>query len=347
MPDFAPTRDRPLRGALIGCGNVALRAHLPLWLADPRFRIEALVEPNPDQAEQARRLAPDTPIHSDPGALWRRNGLDFVDICTPPGSHAGLIEAACRAGLHVFCEKPLVTSPASLPAICRLSEQRGRIVFSVNNWKYAPIWSLALDRVRHGHIGQVRSASIKVLRPPGSGGGAFDWRKDPTVAGGGILLDHGWHNLYLLLMLMGDPPESVCARMEYMNHNGAILEHTVDLSVRFPSGHGRMHLTWNAETRRNTAMVEGDAGTLRLNDDHLILENLNGDRQRWDFSEALSAGSHHLPWMKPVIDAFYQEVCDGPERGANLREARCCSELIDRAYQSCNRGGCELPLSAP
>lgn len=345
MNDFAPSLDRPLKGALIGCGNVALQAHLPLWREDPRFQIEVLVEPNECRAEQVRRLFPDLALHADPAELWRRTDLDFVDICTPPRFHADLIETACRAGLHVLCEKPLVTSAACLPDICRIAERKKRIVFSVNNWKYAPIWNETLARVRRGQIGRVRSASLTVLRPPGSGGGAFDWRKDPAIAGGGILLDHGWHNLYLLLMLMGEAPESVCARMETTDQNGASIEHTVDLSARFPSGNGRLHLTWNAAVRRNTARVQGDLGKLHVNDDHLILET-NGNRRRLDFPEALSAGSHHLAWMRPVIDAFHREVCGGQERGANLTEARRCAALIDLAYRSGRQGGRELTLDS-
>ena len=34
-----------------------------------------------------------------------------------------------------------------------------------------------------------------------------DWRKDPAVSGGGILVDHGWHNFYLMRRLLGDELE--------------------------------------------------------------------------------------------------------------------------------------------
>ena len=33
--------------------------------------------------------------------------VDIVDICTPPGTHAELVEAAAGAGKAIVCEKPL------------------------------------------------------------------------------------------------------------------------------------------------------------------------------------------------------------------------------------------------
>src|SRR5439155_1339150 len=60
-----------------------------------------------------------------PGARWYDSsdalladaGLDFVDIATPPSSHAPLIRGALERGLHVLCEKPLVHSLDELGAL--------------------------------------------------------------------------------------------------------------------------------------------------------------------------------------------------------------------------------------
>src|SRR5208282_1699331 len=131
--------DRPLRGALIGFGNVAVRAHLPVWEGSDHFRIVAVVEPDPERAKLAAQLLPHADLFRETTPLFRRNDLDFVDVCAPSGFHEDLVETARRAGLHVFCEKPLVTSIGGLDRIdgANLS---GSVVFTVNNWKHAPIW---------------------------------------------------------------------------------------------------------------------------------------------------------------------------------------------------------------
>src|ERR1700686_4139611 len=44
--------------------------------------------------------------------LVNRSDVDIVDICTPPGTHAEIAEAAAATGKAVICEKPLAVSYA-------------------------------------------------------------------------------------------------------------------------------------------------------------------------------------------------------------------------------------------
>ena len=134
----------PLRGALIGFGNVAMHAHLPIWRKNKLFRIDAVMEPLPVRALLVRELLPDARIYSRLEPLFAENRLDYVDICTPPCFHTDLMIAACRSGLHVFCEKPLVTSLKDLRRIHQTVNRLNRVIFTVNNWKYAPLWNKAI-----------------------------------------------------------------------------------------------------------------------------------------------------------------------------------------------------------
>ena len=204
-----------LRGAIIGVGNVAIHAHLPTWKASNRFRIDAVLEPYSERAELARDILPRSPIYCEIEPLLAENGLDFVDICAPPCFHGDLILKACRAGLHVFCEKPLITSFESLEEIERAAKDFSRVIFTVNNWKYAPLWMKVIELVRSNRIGAVRSIFLAVLRPSHAGGGVSNWRRCVEIAGGGILLDHGWHQLYLILSIVREPPLLISGHMEY------------------------------------------------------------------------------------------------------------------------------------
>jgi D-apiose dehydrogenase len=324
----------PLRGAIIGLGNVALHAHLPVWQASDAFTIAAIVEPAPERAEMGRRLLPQARIYPSMEALLSENGLDFVDICTPPCFHAELALAACSSGMHVLCEKPLSISTERLKEIQQLAEQTQRVVFTVNNWKYAPLWVKATELIRENQIGTIQSISLNVLRSPNSGGGASAWRKRIEIAQGGILIDHGWHNLYLILSLLQEFPLSMTVRMESSSGSNRGLEETVELKMRFPEAEARLHLTWQASCRRNYGTIVGSKGSLFVNDDHLILHPGDSLPVRFDFSEALSAGSHHPEWMEPVVKNFGREIVEPAYRGANLKETWCCSHLINLAYRS-------------
>jgi len=327
----------PLRGAIIGLGNVAIHAHLPVWQRSEDFTIEAIVEPAPERAEMGRRLLPQARIYPSMESLLSElseNGLDFVDICTPPCFHAELVLAACSSGLHVLCEKPLSISTEELTEIQQLAQQTQKVVFTVNNWKYAPLWVKATELIREKQIGTIQSISLNVLRSPNSGGGASDWRKCIGIAQGGILIDHGWHNLYLILFLLQEFPLSLAVRMEASSGSNTGLEETVDLQMRFPEAEARLHLTWQADCRRNYGTIVGSEGSLFVNDDHLVLHSGDSLPVRFDFSEALSAGSHHPEWMTPVVRNFGREIAEPRYRGANLTETLWCSHLINLAYRS-------------
>jgi len=334
-----------LRGALIGFGNVAVHAHLPLWQESNHFRIEAVLEPAPERIQLAKALLPEARIYSEVEALLADNSLDFVDICAPPCFHADLMLKACQSGLHVFCEKPLVTSLESLRPIEQAANEFERVIFAVNNWKYAPLWTKAIELFAEKRIGAIRSISLTVLRPPDSGGGVSNWRRCPEMAGGGILLDHGWHHLYLILSIMKGLPLFMSARMEYLQENGLELEETVDLTMRFPNAEVRLYLTWQATCRRNYGTIEGDEGTLFINDDHLILGANGVSPIRFDFPEALSSGSHHPEWMKPVVEDFHREIMNVQTRGANLIESKWCAQLTHLAYQSQREGSRPIKVS--
>lgn len=340
----SPEDGKALRGAIIGFGNVAENAHLPVWQRSPHFSIEAVVEPNPERALKAQELLPAARIYRSVEKVLCGNGLDFVDICTPPRFHEDMVLASCRSGLHVFCEKPLTTSVGNLAHIQETASSSQRVVFTVNNWKHAPLWVKTRELIQENRIGAVRSISMNVLRASSSGGGASNWRSDPELARGGIMIDHGWHNLYLILSMVKDAPLSIAARMESSPGCNSGLEETVDVEIRFPKAVAHLHLTWRAPCRRNFGTVVGDRGTLSINDDHILLISNGSPPVRYGFPEPLSAGSHHPEWMNCVVEDFSREVADIRRRGTNLMEARRCIQLIDLAYRSSQDGSCLIEL---
>lgn len=333
MSAHMPSPLRPLRGAIVGFGNVAARAHLPVWREHRRFTIEAVVEPAPERAELAGRMLPGARIYPSLDDMLAESRLDFVDICTPPGFHCAQVLAALGCGLHVFCEKPLAVRPVDLRAIRAAAERAQKVVFTVNNWKYAPLWVTATALVRGGAIGAVRAVALNVLRCTPSGGGASDWRTCAETAQGGIVVDHGWHTIYLLLSLVPEAPLSVAATLT-KPAEPAGLEQTADVLIRFGRADARLHLTWQAACRRNFGTITGDEGTIYINDDHLVLQADGRPPARIDFAAALSAGSHHPEWMKPVIEDFRREIHETGRRGNNLAEACRCASLIHSAYCS-------------
>ncbi len=334
-----------MRGALIGFGNVALHGHLPGWLGRRDVEITAVSDARPERrAERDARL---------PGARWYDSAdelldeadVDFVDICTPPSSHAPLTGHALRRGRHVLCEKPLVVALEELDPLTRLAATTGRVLHAVHNWHHAPIIRRAQELIQDGALGPVVRVVWHTLRTrpaavadPGAG----NWRVDPTLAGGGVLTDHGWHVVYVLRRWLGEDPTSVSASLETRRHLGLAVEDTAVVRLGFPTASAEILLTWAADVRANWAELTGEDGTIELQDDTLVLRR-DGETRRWACPPALSDGSTHADWFAPVVSQFVEEI-HGVSHSSNMAEAALCTAVESAARESSRQGGIVLPI---
>lgn len=360
-----------LRGAIIGLGNVAVNGHLPGWEGCERAQIVAAADALESRLVEARWRLPRARLYIEVEALLASEPLDFLDICTPPGTHASLTRLALHRGLHVLCEKPLVLSTDELRLVRRAQVESGRVLHTVHNWLYAPIIKKATDLILEGQIGTVRYISWQVLRrepsisvgpvmgsveacpEPSRGGAAHDprsasrignWRLDPTMAGGGILLDHGWHALYIILRWLCQDPRTISATLEKRAHPEWPVEDTATVQVNFPEAVADIFLTWDASSRGNSAVIEGTRGAIQVDDDILLLTGKSGE-QSWKFEQSLSQGSHHPEWFCQVRDDFLQEISGAERSGENLAMASRCAQLLHLAKESHARGGQHLSVS--
>lgn len=288
--------------------------------------VTAVHEPVSARREAASRAVPSARVYDSLDQLLAsETSLDAVIVCSPPKFHADAVVKSLSAGFHVLCEKPLTLDVEAFARIAETANKAQRAVWSINNWAYSPQWAALLKLVADGRLGKVRTARIEVLRTkPSVSALPGDWRKDPAVSGGGILVDHGWHNLYLLRGLLGETVELVETQLQPLG----LVDEVADLFLRSEGAEGRIHMTWRAQTRANTAFVAGDKGTAALLDDSITVTE-GGRTETLSFGEKLSAGSAHPEWLAAMWPAF-EDAC---ERSAgNLAEAWFCLKTIRAAY---------------
>lgn len=287
-----------------------------------------MAESNSVRREAAARLLPGVaPFSSHAELLSSSVAVDALIVCTPPLYHADAVLAGIRAGLPVLCEKPLTLDPSAFETIRSEAAGKGVTVYSVNNWAYSPQFSRLLDAASSGRLGAIRHAEIRVLRTkPSVSALPGDWRKDPAISGGGILVDHGWHNLYLMRRLLGDELELA---QTVLRPDGAVDE-VATVLLKAPGASGTIHLSWRAGERSNSAFVAGEKGTAELRDDLLTIK-ADGAVEEIRFPEKLSGGSAHPEWLAAMWPAFAAE-CAGRGRGESLAEAAFCLRAIRAAY---------------
>jgi predicted dehydrogenase len=315
-----------LRGAIIGFGAVAANGHWPAYAKSRDVKIVAVVDRTKERRQTARESIPG--VETVSGIEELGAAIDFVDICTPPALHGEPIRAALKRGWNVLCEKPLLLDPGELEAVRALARESGRAVVPVHNWKYAPIIRRATDALRSGAIGQLRELQIETLRIEDCA--AVDpahpnWRRDPAISGGGILMDHGWHAIYLARHWFGADPLAIEAAVHRAT-NG--VEDEAALTLKFLKGSATIFLTWRADRRRNTMRLIGDTGEIAIDD-----ETLKIGAQEVRFESALSAGSHHSDWFAAMLPDVLASFRSPEKARAAFEEAAVCLSVIRRAYE--------------
>ena len=333
-----------LRGAILGFGNMAEKGHLPGWLKQKQVAIQAICDPRPERRNRAKEILPSVRTYASQEDLYAGELLDFVDICTPPPFHAGTMVEALRQGLHVLCEKPFVGSRREFHKVLQLASQKKRVAFPAHNWKHAPILAKAQHWVEKGLLGRILHSEFHTLRMRPAVG-LTPWRgQKENAGGGGILLDHGWHGIYLLLRFHRERPSAVSAWMDPTPGARGDGEQTVLLQIEFPRSTASLFLTWNAPRRYNSARIYGDQGLLTLEDDRLLCRTSGRPDRRARYLAPLSHGSHHPEWTALVLKDFLLAL-EQPEKAARaLEEAFFCLEITLSAYASGRRHGCRVKI---
>jgi predicted dehydrogenase len=151
-----------LRVGIVGYGVMG-RAHChgyrvaPLLRALPVTPVVTVMSGRDADAVARVAKACGVPDHTtDWRALIGRADVDVVDICTPPGTHAEIAQAAAAAGKAVFCEKPLATSYSQAMDAVTAVESAG--VHNAVGFNYRRLPAVALMRrmIADGVIGEVR-----------------------------------------------------------------------------------------------------------------------------------------------------------------------------------------------
>ena len=336
------------KGALVGFGEVAEKAHAPAFAAlGADFEIAAVADGSPARLERARAFFPQAALYAGFDELLQKESrLDFADIATPPHLHAKLAQLALQHRLHALVEKPLSVNARDLESLKALASSQNRSLFTVHNWKHAPLYLKAAEIVASKVLGDLHHAELHVLRDKPASGAEGTWRVDPSLSGGGILVDHGWHAFYLLAALLGQEPRAVTCRLQ-MGPRTAGAEEEATALIEFSPATAVLHLTWRAGFRSNWGLLIGRKGTLEMRDDRLLLQTREGVSEVFEFPEKLSASSAHQEWFKSMLSDFKAELVNPKVRGRNLKEAEICLGLLTHAYQSHRLGGKSVSLPAP
>jgi predicted dehydrogenase len=156
-----------LSHACIGVGGMMGGNDLQNFISHPNVKVVALCDVDSRHLDKARQAVPDARLYSD----WRemldkeRDRIDSVNVTVPDHMHFPIALKAVRLGKHVYCQKPLCHDVAEVRALTAEARKAG-VVTQLGIQISSSIGErMALEYLRRGVIGKVRSVVLCANRP--------------------------------------------------------------------------------------------------------------------------------------------------------------------------------------
>ena len=119
------------------------------------------------------------PVYNDFRELLTRKDVDAVVIATPDHWHASMAVKAAAAGKDIYCEKPLSLKVKEGRAMVNAARKYDRVFQTGSMQRSWPEFRQAVELIRNGHIGEIKSIKVNVGPPPV----AYNLQAEPVPAG--------------------------------------------------------------------------------------------------------------------------------------------------------------------
>ncbi len=177
----------------VSASNVRVAAVCDIDAGRRGRAIERCPSPKPDAVEDYRKLLD-------------RKDIDAVFIATPVPLHSEMASAACAAGKHIYCEKPLGRTPEEVERVRKAVKAAGNIKFQVGfQWRYQEVWQRSIDLVQKGEIGKVLFIKAQRHMTNDLGAGHPPWYFQRDLSGD-IIVEQAIHEMNIFCWLLDSHP---------------------------------------------------------------------------------------------------------------------------------------------
>jgi predicted dehydrogenase len=318
--------------AIIGCGLIGqkrLKSLMPGQLAvacDLDIgRAEAIIAANGSGRAT-----------TEPADAVNEPAVDAVIVSTLNSSLAPLARQAISAGKHVLVEKPAGISLAEIEDLMALADEKKVCVRVGYNHRFHPAVQKARELVDAGVLGPL----MFVRGRYGHGGRVGydrEWRANPSLSGGGELIDQGVHLIDLAGWFLGDFPR-VQGHVDTYFWDMPV-EDNAFLDLGTASGQTAwLHVSCSEWKNLFSFEIYGRVGKLHV-------EGLGGSYgvERLFYYKMLSqmGPPETTTWDYPngdnswtlEMEAFLEDIRLGRTSVPGLKEARAAMEVVEKIYR--------------
>lgn len=299
-----------LRFAVLGCGFWS-RFQIAAWREVGGARLIALYNRTRAKAEALAREFEVPAVYDDAETLFHHEKLDFVDIITDVGTHAGFVRLAARHGVPVICQKPMAPDYRTARHMVEMCHKADVNFMVHENWRWQhPIREVAKS-LAGGAVGRPFRARLAYV----NNFPVFDNQPFLKNLEQFILTDMGSHILDVARFLFGDARTLYCqthrVRPDIRGEDAATVMMTMgegvtvtcELSYSSRVEHDRFPETF--------IFVECEKGSVSLGPDYRLSVTTRDGTTR-----ARRVPPPHYSWADPQYDLVHASIVP------------CCRDLL-------------------
>lgn len=296
------------RAAIVGAG---MAAHLHAFaLRSIGVDVARVYDPDPQRAQTLAGMH-DAVVVDTPEAAWD-DGVDVVQLCSPPPLHVEQACAAAAAGRIVVCEKPVAVTPDELDRL--VAAATDAVIVPVVQWRAGQGFRTLRAAVADGLFGDRPSLGVELA-----------WRREDAYFaagratraqwGGGVLLSVGIHAVDTILAVVDRPVTAAMGTLGAPRPGGDV-ETSASVSLAFEGGAtASLRATFDAAASTTRVAVDGAATTGVIDggeaDPTAYAVSFSGDHAQAATAIGGRFDATAPPLLLPFLDGVYRAIADG------------------------------------
>ncbi|RJP28543.1 MAG: gfo/Idh/MocA family oxidoreductase [Actinobacteria bacterium] len=263
------------RFCLIGCGGIGIW-HIKAVSEIPGAELVAVADVNEKQMNRVVRRFRIPAAFTDYKEMYDKVEPDVALIATPVFLHAPMTIEAAGRGINVLCEKPISRNLDEAKAMVDACRKTGVHLSHMNNWRHAEVVQRVVEIMESEKVGPIHSMYMSYASPgseylsPGMG----EWVYDKEKAGGGVLLDSGYHSVDVINYLFGEI-KTVSAEVATLVKQGNVDDIALIVFQNEKGLLGMLKLSWIEHTPMDQAgacvKLYGTRGLIDVQLQHSII----------------------------------------------------------------------------
>ena len=327
-----------IRIAVIGCGSIAQKRHIPEYAANPNIEFVAFCDP---VMERAQKYADEygAKAFADYKEMLSEVKPNAVSVCTPNYLHAEAAIAAANAGAHVLVEKPMAVTDAEAEAMIEAARKNNVFLMVGHNQRLMPPHVKAKEILDKGTLGRVLTFRTSFGHPGPEywsvdGPGSWFFRKEEAIMG--AMGDLGVHKSDLIRYLLNDEVAQVGGMIDTIDKKNTKVDDNAICLLRMKSGAmGTLVASWTYyKGEDNSTVLWCENGVLKLGtdpDDQVIVELRDGTVERYNVG---AISTNEKQESSGVIDLFVQSLVTNTPPVISGEEGRKSLAVILAAFES-------------